>query len=197
MASTFTPTNWPNVFGPYAIDVNDCIGDSVGIINANTNYLASYTAAVSSTASTQIISSASSVTTTLSTVPYARLNQGNQTGSAPLYGVRAWVNFDTTRNSAGGSDTADTNRFIRQSGNVSTVEKTATGVFRITFTTSLVDANYAVVGFANAGTVNPARIVSQNNTYTPLNTECVVRVVRTTDGAEINDSTHVNVMFIR
>jgi hypothetical protein len=54
MASIFTPTNWPNVFGPYAIDVNDCIGDSVGIINANTNYLASYTAAVSSTASTQI-----------------------------------------------------------------------------------------------------------------------------------------------
>jgi hypothetical protein len=54
MASIFTPTNWPNVLGPYAIDVNDCIGDSVGIINANTNYLASYTAAVSSTASTQI-----------------------------------------------------------------------------------------------------------------------------------------------
>jgi hypothetical protein len=54
MASIFTPTNWPNVLGPYAIDVNDCIGDSVGIINANTNYLVSYTAAVSSTASTQI-----------------------------------------------------------------------------------------------------------------------------------------------
>ena len=193
MASIFTPTTWPTVLGPYAIDVNDCIGDSVGIINANTNYSASYTAAVSSTASSQI----NTVTTTLSTVPYARLNDGNQTGNAPLYGVRAWVNFDTTRNSAGGSDTANTNRFIRQSGNVGIVEKTATGVFRITFATSLVDANYAVVGFANAGTVNPARIVSQNNTYIPLNTECVVRVVRATDGAEINDSTHVNVMFIR
>ena len=54
MASIFTPTTWPTVLGPYAIDVNDCIGDSVGIINANTNYLASYTAAVSSIASTQI-----------------------------------------------------------------------------------------------------------------------------------------------
>ena len=48
MASIFTPTTWPAVLGPYAIDVNDCIGDSVGIINANTNYLASYTTAVSS-----------------------------------------------------------------------------------------------------------------------------------------------------
>ena len=48
MASIFTPTNWPNVLGPYAIDINDCIGDSVGIINANTNYLASFTTAVSS-----------------------------------------------------------------------------------------------------------------------------------------------------
>jgi hypothetical protein len=54
MASIFTPTNWPNVFGPYAIDVNDCIGDSVGIINANTNYLASYTAAVSGTTNVQL-----------------------------------------------------------------------------------------------------------------------------------------------
>ena len=54
MASIFTPTSFGAALGPYAIDVNDCIGDSVGIINANTNYLASYTAAVSSTASTQI-----------------------------------------------------------------------------------------------------------------------------------------------
>jgi len=145
MASIFTPTTWPTVLGPYAIDVNDCIGDSVGIINANTNYLASYTAAVSSTASTQIINSASSVTTTLSTVPYARLNQGNQTGSAPMFGARAWVNFDATRNASGGTDALNTNRFILSGGNVSTVLKNSDGNYTITFSTAMPDANYCTL----------------------------------------------------
>ena len=138
MASIFTPTTWPTVLGPYAIDVNDCIGDSVGIINANTNYLASYTAAVSSTASSQIVNSASSVTTTLSTVPYARLNDGGQTGSAPLFGARAWVNFNGT-----GSDGA--NQTIRQSGNVSSVYRTSGGNYTVYFTIPMPDTNYAAI----------------------------------------------------
>ena len=54
MASIFTPTNFGAALGPYRIDLTDCMGDSVSVINANTNYLASYTAAVSSTASSQI-----------------------------------------------------------------------------------------------------------------------------------------------
>jgi hypothetical protein len=145
MASIFTPTTWPTVLGPYAIDVNDCIGDSVGIINANTNYLASYTAAVSSTASTQIINSASSVTTTLSTVPYARLNDGGQTGSAPLFGARAWVSFDATRNAGGGTDALNTNRYIISNGNVSTVLKNGDGNYTITFSTAMPDTNYCTL----------------------------------------------------
>jgi len=138
MASTFTPTTWPTVLGPYAIDINDCIGDSVGIINANTNYLASYTAAVSSTASTQIVNSASSVTTTLSTVPYARLNQGNQTGNAPMFGARAWVNFD-------GTGTIGADQTILSGGNVSTVLKNSDGNYTITFSTAMPDTNYCTL----------------------------------------------------
>lgn len=63
MASIFTPTNISSATGPYAIDTNDCIGDSVGILNANTNYLASLVAAVSSTTSTQIYSLSSLIYT--------------------------------------------------------------------------------------------------------------------------------------
>lgn len=48
MASIFTPTNFGDALGPYRIDLTDCMGDSVSVINANTNYLASFTAAVSS-----------------------------------------------------------------------------------------------------------------------------------------------------
>ncbi len=40
------------------------------------------------------------------------------TGSAPAYACRAWVNFDGTRDTTGAVSTANTNRFIRSSGNV-------------------------------------------------------------------------------
>ena len=63
---------------------------------------------------------------------------GAQTGSAPIYGCRAWVNFD-------GTGTIGTNMTIRGSGNVSSVYKNGTGDYTITFTTAMPDANYASV----------------------------------------------------
>jgi hypothetical protein len=54
MPNIFIPSNFQSALGPYAININDCMGDSVGIINANTNYLAAYTASVSATTTTQI-----------------------------------------------------------------------------------------------------------------------------------------------
>jgi hypothetical protein len=73
---------------------------------------------------------------------------GAQTGTAPVYGVRAFVVFDATRNDAGGSDTANTARYLIKAGNVTSVTKTATGKFTIAFTTALPDANYAYYGMA-------------------------------------------------
>lgn len=54
---------------------------------------------------------------------------------APIYGVRAWVNFV-------GTGTVD----IRDSGNVSSVTDNATGDYTINFTSALPDVNYAAVG---------------------------------------------------
>lgn len=48
MASIFTPTSFDLAGSPQRIDLTDCMGDSVSVINANTNYLASFTTAVSS-----------------------------------------------------------------------------------------------------------------------------------------------------
>ena len=73
----------------------------------------------------------------------AKLN-GAQSGSAPIYGVRAWVSFDGTKNSSGANDASNTNRFIRGSGNVSSVLKTSTGKYTVTFATAMEDANYSV-----------------------------------------------------
>jgi hypothetical protein len=63
----------------------------------------------------------------------------NASGSAPIFAVRAWVNFD-------GSGTIGTNQTIRSNGNVASVFKTASGSYTITFTTAMPDANYAMSG---------------------------------------------------
>jgi len=60
------------------------------------------------------------------------------------YSCRAWVNFDATRDSSGATTAANTNRFIRASGNVTSVLKNGTGDYTITLTTAMTDANYAV-----------------------------------------------------
>lgn len=56
-------------------------------------------------------------------------------GTAPVYGARAWVNFD-------GTTTTPT---IRSSGNIASVVKTAAGNYLITLTTGIGSTNYAVI----------------------------------------------------
>jgi hypothetical protein len=120
----------------------------------------------------------------------------NADNPPPIFACRAWVNFDATRDSSGASNTGNTNRFIRASGNVSSVLKTATGVFTITFTTEMPDEHYAISGFANFTTSSVAGIVSQNNTFAPAAASCTIRVASSTTAAETN-MTHNHVMFVR
>jgi hypothetical protein len=62
---------------------------------------------------------------------------GAQNGSAPIYGARAWVNFNGTGTVA-----------IRASGNVSSITDDGTGIYTVNFTTAMPNTNYAVVGAA-------------------------------------------------
>ena len=73
-------------------------------------------------------------------------------GNAPLYGVRAWVNF---RYSAG--------VVIQGSGNVSSITRTNTGDYTINLTTALPTANYAVT--FGAATGNGRFTYLYNGTY--------------------------------
>lgn len=89
------------------------------------------------------ISNAGVTTIAAGAVTAAKLS-GAQTGSAPIYGCRAWVNFNGTRNATDtGASTNGANVLIRSSGNVSSVLKNGTGDYTITFTTALPDANFA------------------------------------------------------
>jgi len=90
---------------------------------------------------------------------------GAQTGTAPIFGARAWVNFDADRDASGASNTSNTNRFIRASGNVSSVLKTGTGKFTVTMSTALPNVNYAVVGTAGDDGV-PRFLGSASSTQT-------------------------------
>lgn len=66
---------------------------------------------------------------------------GAQSGSAPIFGARAWVNFN-------GTGANGTNQTIQGQGNVASVYKNGTGDYTITFTTSMPDTNYAWSGSA-------------------------------------------------
>jgi hypothetical protein len=68
---------------------------------------------------------------------------GAQTGTAPVYGVRAWVNFNGTGTVA-----------INASGNVSSITDRGVGAYTVNFTTALPSANYAVFGSVESGSGN-------------------------------------------
>ena len=58
----------------------------------------------------------------------------NASGDAPIYAVRAWVNFNGTGTVA-----------ISASGNVSSITDNGTGDYTVNFTTSMSDTNYSTV----------------------------------------------------
>lgn len=62
----------------------------------------------------------------------AKSAANGQTGSAPFYSARAWVNFNGTGTVA-----------IRASGNVSSITDNGTGNYTVNFTVALSDANYS------------------------------------------------------
>lgn len=59
--------------------------------------------------------------------------------------IKAWVNFDGTKDSDGNTSTLNTDRQIRASSNVSSVLRNTAGDYTITFTTPLSDSNYILL----------------------------------------------------
>jgi len=100
-------------------------------------------AATASSATAAVFASSATTATTVSdgAITAPKLS-GAQTGSAPVFGARAWVIFD-------GTGSTGTNMSLYGSGNIASVYKNGTGDFTVTFTTALPNANYAVVGGAN------------------------------------------------
>ena len=96
------------------------------------------------------------------------------TGAAPVYGVRAWVNFDGTRNTSGVADATNTNRFIYgngiASGNVTSVLRNGLGDYTVYFSTAMPDINFSVVAInstlntSGQGYMNPCEVYASRAT---------------------------------
>lgn len=91
---------------------------------------------------------------------------GAQSGSAPIYGARAWVNFNGTGTVA-----------IRASGNVSSITDNGTGDYTVNFTTAMPDANYSVLfGFATSYGITSQVAAANSGSAPTTQTTSAVRV---------------------
>jgi hypothetical protein len=97
-----------------------------------------------------------------------------QSGSAPYFGVRAWVNFN-------GTGTVS----IRASGNVSSVTDNNTGDYTINFTTAMPNANFAVSASSNYGD-NSYNLLVRDFTTTSVRVQVVQIGVGLYDAAIIS-----------
>lgn len=107
-------------------------------------------------------------------------------GSAPMFVCRAWVLFNGTRDTTGAVSTANTNRQILASGNVSSVTRVATGTYSVNFTTAMPDANFAA--FATCSSVSSVA----RNLAAGVNTRTVNSVlahIEDSDGVPVDQDT--------
>jgi hypothetical protein len=116
---------------------------------------------------------------------FANAHMPNPVGTAPIFGVRAWVNFNGISGSVA----------KRQDGNVDSVSRTGTGQYTINLTTPMADTNYAIVGFArDAGTSPGNYFVSAVSNGTKTTSSFQIRV-HSTGG--LVDSPEIDIMVIR
>ena len=114
-----------------------------------------------------------------------------QSGSAPYFGVRAWVNFNGTGTVA-----------IRASGNVSSVTDNGTGDYTINFATALPNANYAVFGIPNSfgasnsqGVINLYSTNSDGTGTVKTTSACRILVANASTGSAV-DYAQISVAFV-
>ncbi len=127
------------------------------------------------------------VTSASGGVTFGTANMPTPSGSAPIYGARAWVNFN-------GNPSTPT---ITAQGNVSAVARVgaAVGRYTITFATAMPDANYSIFAWArDANTTDNNYFVSASSTDSKTTTSFVVEV--NSPGGTVN-SPEINVMVMR
>lgn len=110
----------------------------------------------------------------------------------PVFQCRAYALFSARRNTSGTDDSAtipNTDRLIRSSGNVSHIQRTNSGSFKVFFITPMLTANYCVQVTAGSDSIVIAK--SQGNAQAA--TYCYAYLVNTAQTGNDNLNDYVNV----
>ena len=133
----------------------------------------------------------SSVDTSASNGPSGTDAGATTNTSLPIFGCRAFVNFDASDRATSGTES---HCKIRASGNVSKVVRTNTGEYTIHFATAMPDTNYVVSGMAgNDSATGAGRDVTFNATLATASCSITTTYHDTTDA---NDEV-ITVAFFR
>jgi hypothetical protein len=149
---------------------------SAGTDNVYVRYLSTTLQTI--TPSDLTVSSAKIQTSAVTTDKIADANitaaklDGAQSGSAPIYAARAWVNFNGTGTVA-----------IRASGNVSSITDNGTGDYTVNFTTAMPDVNYAVTTSAGDTSASNVDVFNPNSATAPTTSSLRMLAVRSAVGA--------------
>ncbi|NBS68902.1 hypothetical protein EBT31_08280 [bacterium] len=108
---------------------------------------------------------------------------GAQSGSAPIYAARAWVNFNGTGTVA-----------IRASGNVSSITDNGVGDYTVNFTTAMSDANYSAVALPGG---TSAVFSCRGQEDATARTTSAWRFITVNSGASSADAAWINVAISR
>lgn len=119
---------------------------------------------------------------------------GAQSGSAPIYGARAWVRFNGNKNAAGTLDSSNTTRQILGSGNVASVTKNATGDYSVSIATNMPSVNYVAVGQRAYEAGNTSNITIQANPLTPQ-TVSTFRLYALNSSGAAADASDIQIVF--
>jgi len=115
---------------------------------------------------------------------------GAQTGAAPVFAARAWVNFNATTGDTIGGEFRCT---IRASGNVSKVVRTATGRFTIHFTVALPSSSYCTLGSIQVGGTTDANAY---NDFFVLSQSTASANIGTSGGWNVNGAANSPVVCV-
>ena len=115
---------------------------------------------------------------------------GGQSGNAPIYAARAWVNFNGMGTVA-----------IRASGNVSSITDNGTGNYTVNFTTAMPDTNYVMTGSANSGASNIAFVnqlgTTNFNEISENRTTSAIKLIVRSDTGTATDTAGIFVSIFR
>jgi hypothetical protein len=146
---------------------------------------------------TQFTSGATSTLDSLTVTGATALTQGQTVGSAPmptpsgtapLYGCRAWCVFDGTLTGTN-APTAG--------GNVTSVTRNGAGDYTINFTAAMPDALYSFCASAKAQAAGAVSPVAVEREFTTAKTVSALRIV-TKQGSTVSDvSTEVSIAIFR